>query len=224
MIQNCENCYKSFIKKADEFGGIVSCFSCDEDSCEEKIVISSFKENKNCKNHFFYNDLLFFSKDEKFNKVYKKIFQPNFIEDEQLLKIVKPETGETIAHIQAKYGWMTDILGILKLKDNNDWTVAHEQAKRGWLTSNEEILMLKDKDNLLVAELEIIMNDYFTENIDILKMPNCQNNKTLAHIQASKGWKTENKELLKLKDEDGINVEEYIVRADRIISAYGFYL
>jgi hypothetical protein len=193
--RNCLTCYKGYIKSKTESTVTVFCYG-DKKPLSYKLI--NTKVNNDCKFYQSYDSLLN-SEDEKFTYIYNKIFQPNFTEDKELLKIVKPETGETIAHIQAQNGWLTDDLEILQLKDNDDWTVAHELSMRGHKITDKKILQLVDKEETTVAEVQALHNN-FTDDLTILKLPARNHMMLIAHLQAYRGWSTTDKNILQLKD------------------------
>ena len=124
------------------------------------------------------------------------------------------ESGWTIAHVQASWGWTTDDLEILKLASEDGWTVAHEQAFHGWTTDDPEILSLRERNNGWTVEhiikvqsvLRSIENEHFFTDTDTLKVPIDEFGWTVAHEQADHGWTTENKEILQLRNDMGITV------------------
>jgi hypothetical protein len=205
--RNCLTCCKGDIKTKSESTVTVFCYG-DRKPLSYKLV--NTKINNDCEFYQSYNSLSN-SEDKRFTDIYNKIFsKPNFIEDKELLKIVKPETGETIAHIQAQNGWMTNDLEILQLKDNNGWTVAHELSMRGHKITDKKILQLVDKKETTVAEVQALHNN-FTDDLTILKLPARNHMMLIAHVQAYRGWSTTDETVLQLKDAKDRTVNNIIV-------------
>ncbi len=205
--KNCLTCYKADVKSIIENGAKIFCYG--DKKCFSYKFIKIDNEN-DCTNYQSYKSLLMQSENKNFNKIYEKIFKkPNFIRDKELLKIVKPETGETIAHIQAQNGWVTNDLEILELKDNTGWTVAHEISMRGHRIIYKEILKLTDNKGTRVAEIQAL-NKWFNDEEDILVLPARKNTMSIAHIQAMQGWVTLNKDILNLRDNYGNTVKHII--------------
>lgn len=62
-------------------------------------------------------------------KIEEIISEKVFTEDYQLLKtVVYKSNGRTVAHLQARYGWITEDKQVLKIADYDGNTVAHELA------------------------------------------------------------------------------------------------
>ena len=205
--RNCLTCYKADVKSIIANGAKIFCYS--DKKCFKYLFIN-INTNNDCENYQSYKSLLTESKNKSFNIVYKQIFGgPNFIEDSQLLKMVKSETGETIAHIQAQHGWITNDKEMLVLKDNTGWTVAHEVSMRGNRITDKEILKLTDNQGTTVLEIQVLHN-WFVDDSDLVTLPARSNTKTIAHVQAMLGWITYDEDILKLRDSNGTTVKHII--------------
>ncbi len=213
--RNCLTCYKADVKSIIANAAKIFCYG--DKKCFKYLFIN-IHSNNDCANYQSYKSLLTESENKSFNIIYEKIFKkPIFTKDKELLKIVKLETGETIAHIQAQHDWKTNDKEILELKDNTGWTVAHEISMRGYKITDREILKLVDNEGTTVAEIQALHN-WFVDDLDLVTLPARSNTMTIAHVQATQGWITFNENILNLKDNYGNTVKHIIASISLIKS------